>query len=86
MQVFADSQTSAYLGRAKHADKEFVGVPEGQQGPVEARLWGYGEVTGLVFGAFGEASEGVHSLVEELAEAVAAETVVVMRAASDKMN
>ena len=38
-------------------------------GPVERRLLGFGEVQGWCFGAFGEASEGVHQLVEWLAEA-----------------
>ena len=72
VQVFADSQTSAYLGKAKHADKEFVGVPEGQQGPVETRLRGYGDIIGMVFGAFGEASEAVHEFVQVVAKARAA--------------
>ena len=29
-----------------------------------AKLEGYGKVRGLIFGAFGEASEGVHDLVQ----------------------
>ena len=67
--MFADSQTSAYLGKGKHADKEFVGVPEGQQGPVETRLRGYGDIIGMVFGALGEASEAVHEFVQVVAKA-----------------
>ena len=51
------------------ADRDFVGTPQGEVGPVEARLSTYGEVQGLVFGAFGEASEAVHKLVTMLAEA-----------------
>ena len=72
VQAYANKQTAAYRTKARKADKEFVGVPEGQQGPVEGRLLGYGEVTGLVFGAFGEASEAVHELVQVVAKARAA--------------
>ena len=49
-----------------------MGVAEGQVGPVEARLAGYGQVRGLVFGAFGEASEAVHEFVQVVAQAKAA--------------
>ena len=48
--------------------RDFVGVPAGQQGLVEARLRGYGQVKGLVFGAFGEASEAVHEFVQVVAK------------------
>ena len=68
VQAYADAQTALYLAKAKKADKEFVGVQEGQQGPVEARLRGYGPVSGLVFGAFGEASEAVHEFVQVVAK------------------
>ena len=68
MQAYADAQTALYLAKAKKADTEFVGVQEGQQGPVEARLRGYGPVSGLVFGAFGEASEAVHEFVQVVAK------------------
>ena len=34
---------------------------------VQRKLLDFGEVRGLVFGAFGEASEGVHGLVHHLA-------------------
>ena len=36
---------------------------------MERRLLEFGEVHGWCFGAFGEASEGLHHLVEKLAEA-----------------
>jgi hypothetical protein len=45
----------------------FGGVEEGRVGPVENKLLSFPTVQGLVFGSFGEASEGVHSLVEALA-------------------
>ena len=39
------------------------------RGPVERRLDEFGELLGLCFGAWGEASEGVHLLIQTLAEA-----------------
>ena len=38
------------------------------RGPVERRLEEYGDLIGLCFGAWGEASEHVHKLVQSLAE------------------
>ena len=73
--------TGEYLRKARQVDQQFCGtpappppVPGGQQqprpiGPVERRLLQFGEVRGWCFGAFGEASTEVHSLVERLAEA-----------------
>lgn len=52
---------------ARELDQERNGVPEGTVGPVEAKLLSFGKVVGLVFGAFGEASDGVHALVRRLA-------------------
>ena len=37
-------------------------------GPVETKLLQFGDLQGLVIGAFGEASEDVHSLVQTIAE------------------
>ena len=64
----ANQLQGEYLNKAKEVDRVHVGVPEGQVGPVETKLAGFGKLRGLVFGAWGEASAGVHSLVEELAE------------------
>ena len=74
--------TAEYLRKARQVDQQFCGTPapppliQGTQqqqaraiGPVERRLLQFGEVQGWCFGAFGEASEGVHHLVERLAEA-----------------
>ena len=41
---------------------------EGTTGPVENKLLQYGDLQGLVVGAFGEGSEDLHSLVQLLAE------------------
>ena len=50
-------------------DREVVGVGDEQKGPVERRLDEFGELLGLCFGAWGEGSEGVHQLVQTIAEA-----------------
>ena len=69
VQAYADKQTGAYTTKARMADRDFVGTPAGEVGPVETRLNSYGEVKGLVFGAFGEASEAVHEFVKMVADA-----------------
>ena len=68
--------TADYLRKARNVDQQYCGtpVPGNQQqprviGPVERRWLEFGEVHGWYFGAFGDASEGVHRLVERLAEA-----------------
>ena len=57
-----------YLAKARYADRVYGQVPEGQVGPVEQKLVSFGSLRGLVFGPWGEASEGVHRLVDDLAE------------------
>ena len=53
---------------ARKVDQEVLAVPVDQKGPVERRLEEFGSLLGLCFGAWGEASEGVHHLVQSLAE------------------
>ena len=48
-------------------DQKHCGTPAGQQGRVEAKYLSFGEVKGLCFGAFGEASEQVHLFIEHAA-------------------
>ena len=48
-------------------DRDFGGVEEGRVGPVENKLLSIPIAQFIVFGRFGEASEAVHSLVEDLA-------------------
>ena len=48
-------------------DRDYVGVVDGI-GPVERRLGEFGEVHGLVVGAFGEGSEDLHNLLQVMAE------------------
>ena len=77
----AEGLTADYTRKARAIDREYGGAPrpppqlQGAQqvprevGRVEARLLTYGRVTGWVFGAWSEASEPVHSMVQRVAEA-----------------
>ena len=56
-----------YLTKARTVDRLYVGTLEGEVGPVEAKLLSFERVRGVVFGAFGEASELVHQLIDQLA-------------------
>ena len=57
-----------YVLKARSVDRQYVGTQEGQVGPVEAKLLSFERVRGVVFGAFGEASEPVHQLIHQLAD------------------
>ena len=54
--------------KAKKVDQEVLGQGGEVRGPVERRLDEFGDLLGLCFGAWGEASEGVHQLVQTLGE------------------
>ena len=58
-----------YLHHAQKIDREFGGVAAGVVGPVEAKLLSFPPLRRWVFGAWGEASEDVHLMVDYLAEA-----------------
>ena len=58
-----------YAAKARQVDAHYCGVQLGDIGPVERRLRTYEPVKGLVFGAFGEASEDVHILLSAVADA-----------------
>ena len=57
-----------YRKKAKKVDQEVLGQGGEVRGPVERRLDEFGELLGLCFGAWGEAGEGVHLLVQTLAD------------------
>ena len=59
--------TEEYAKKARDVDRVYGEAVEGTVGRVQKKLMDFGEVRGLVFGAFGEASEGVHELVHLLA-------------------
>ena len=63
----ANGLPTLYRRKAREADKETREASGVVRGPVEQKLEEYGELLGLVFGAFGEGSEGVHSLISTLA-------------------
>ena len=56
-----------YRQHARKIDREYGGVQEGVVGPVEAKLLSFPPLRRWVFGAWGEASEDVHTLVKDLA-------------------
>ena len=58
-----------YRDKAKALDQTISGTNRGQRGPVERRLDEFGDIMGLCFGAWGEANQDVHDLVEILARA-----------------
>ena len=58
-----------YTSHAKKVDREYGGVPPGVVGPVQAKLASFPPLRGWVFGAWGEASDDVHQMVDYLAEA-----------------
>ena len=57
-----------YRRKAKNLDKNIPGTSDQGRGPVERRLDEFGQIIGLCFGAWGEGSDDVHSLVETLAQ------------------
>ena len=56
-----------YRRKARQADRESREMSGDARGPVEQKLEQFGDLLGLVFGAWGEASEGVHTLIEIMA-------------------
>ena len=63
----ASTLPNEYRQHAKKVDREYGGVPQGEVGPVEAKLLSFPPLRRWVFGAWGEASEDVHVLVKDLA-------------------
>ena len=65
----ANGLPASYRRKARKVDQEVLEIDREERGPVERRLEEFGDLLGLCFGAWGEASEGVHKLVQTLAEA-----------------
>ena len=63
----AEQLHEEYVRKAKKVDRDYVGTQPGNVGPVQAKLLSFERVRGLVFGAFGEASQAVHQLIDTLA-------------------
>ena len=53
--------TEEYPKKARNVDRVYGGVAEGAVGRVQRKLLDFGEVRGLMFGAFGEASSSCMS-------------------------
>jgi hypothetical protein len=49
-------------------DNKYHGTTDGQVGPLQRRLGGFGRLQGLVVGSFQEASKNLHSLLECLTD------------------
>ena len=57
-----------YSRKARKVDQDLLQISNGEKGPVERRLDEFGQLIGLCFGAWGEASVDVHNLIHTLAE------------------
>ena len=64
----AQGLTSDYRRKARKIDQDILRTLSEQRGPVERRLDEFGEIQGLCFGAFGEASQDVHDFIQTMAE------------------
>ena len=64
----ANGLQANYKNKAKKVDQDIIGTAAGERGPVERKLDEYGDIMGLCFGAWGEASKDVHTLVDVLAK------------------
>ena len=57
-----------YLKKARKADRNYGGTPEGEIGRMEQKLLSYGRVRGLVVGAWGEINEDFKMLLQVMAD------------------
>ena len=64
----AEKLHGEYHKKAKDIDRNIIKIQNGGRGPVEKKLDEYGKIIGLCFGAWGEASEDVHTLIHTLAK------------------
>ena len=63
----AGELATEYLAKAGRTDQTYCGTNRGEVGPVERKLGTLGRIHGIVVGAFGEASDDLHSLIQHLA-------------------
>ena len=66
--VRAGRLQAEYVGKARVSDTRHHGTGEGEVGPVQQKLLSLGDVRGLVFGNFGEASQDCHTLVAAMTD------------------
>ena len=55
------------MDKARRVDRLYCEMQPGQVGPIEHKLLSFERVRGLVFSAFGEASQPVHQLMNAMA-------------------
>ena len=67
----ADGVHADVESKLRRADAQFFRTPPGADGPLAGRLHAYGRVSGLVFGAVGEASAPVKALVDSISSTAA---------------
>ena len=67
--VRAQNVHGEYVRKARKLDTDHAAG--GAQGRFEARLAAYGQTTGLVLGAFGEASTSLHQILEKCSDGIA---------------
>ena len=63
----ANELPGEYRRKAQQLDREFGGVPAGEEGPVARKLASFPPLQAWVFGAWNEASPDIHALVHHLA-------------------
>ena len=63
----AGELATEYLAKARRTDQTYCGTNQGEVGLVERKLGTLGRIHGIVVGAFGEASDDLHSLIHHLA-------------------
>ncbi len=70
MEVRADRVQRDYLNKAKHIDRIYNNVSEGEEGPVERHMktFNNGIIDGFVVGPFSECSRQVHALRDLIVE------------------
>ena len=68
VELRADCLPAEYLRKAKEADRTYCGTPQGDQGPVEAKLRSFPPLLKLVIGPFAECSQDLHELINTMAE------------------
>ena len=64
----AEKVPGEYVCKARRLDQRFCGTAVGETGPVERKLAPFGEVQGVVFGTWGEASLHVEELLSSLVD------------------
>ena len=67
----AKSLPKMYLDKAQKIDRKYCGYNQNQEGPLEQRLKGFGDLICLVAGQYGEVSQHFHDLLAKLSKAKA---------------